>query len=94
MQSDDQTIEEVDPYLEIWPDDTRTPEGFKSARRELGLSQEDLAYVLGINDKTLRIWERDGDRGPNPAAARALIWFLEGFRPSEWPTDESEEDAD
>lgn len=72
--------------------DTNTPEGFKEARQALDLSVRDLAFVLGMSEageKTIRKWERDGGLGPNPVAAQAMRWFLEGFRPQGWPTDDA-----
>lgn len=65
--------------------DTSTPSGFKEAREALGLSTRDVAHIINTNEKTVRVWERPDGRGPNPVAARAMIWFLDGYRPPEWP---------
>lgn len=69
--------------------DTSTSEGFKEARHALGLTVRDLAHVLGLGangERTIRKWEdKRNSMGPNPVAARALIWFLDGFRPPDWP---------
>ena len=62
---------------------------FKEARRRLGLTQAELAEILGTNDTTIRKWEAPAgastSRPPNPIACRAVGWLLAGFRPPEWP---------
>lgn len=66
-----------------------SPEEFKEARRKLGLTQSQLAGVLDIAPQTIRKWEMSDERSTarsvNPVAARAMLWFLAGFRPPEWP---------
>lgn len=66
-----------------------TPAEFKSARRELGLTQSELGAILDTNPTTIRRWEADPGadmaRPPNPVAAQVMRWMLAGFRPSEWP---------
>ncbi|WP_298618698.1 helix-turn-helix domain-containing protein [uncultured Zoogloea sp.] len=66
-----------------------SPEEFKEARRALGLTQSELGAVLDTAPQTIRKWEmsdvRSTARGVNPVAARAMRWFLGGFRPPEWP---------
>lgn len=69
--------------------DTSTPSGFKDARKALGLSIRDVAHIINSNEKTVRIWERSEGRGPNPVAARIMIWLLDGYRPPEWPVNGS-----
>jgi DNA-binding transcriptional regulator YiaG len=69
-----------------------TPAEFKQARKELGLSVRDLAWVLNVGEKTIRIWERANDRAPAPTAVRCMVWFQEGFRPADWPKDTSTDD--
>lgn len=69
-----------------------TPTEFRSARNALGLSQPQLAHVLGCDERTVRKWESEGlanSRAPNPIAVRAMTWFASGFRPPEWPVDSS-----
>ena len=65
------------------------PEAFKAARRKLGLTQSELAHVLGTTPQTVRKYEmpdhRSTARGVNPIAARVIGWLLAGFRPPEWP---------
>lgn len=66
-----------------------TPEEFKEARRKLGLTQSELGALLDTAPQTIRKWEmadsRSSARSVNPVAARAMHWFLSGFRPPEWP---------
>ena len=65
------------------------PEDFKAARRRLGLTQAELAHVLGTTPQTVRKYEMPADRssarGVNPIAARVMRWLLDGWRPPEWP---------
>ena len=64
---------------------------FKKARKELGLSKEKLSVVLNTNIRTIERWESrdelDSSRHPNPVACVVLGWFLDGFRPPNWPLD-------
>lgn len=70
-----------------------TPQQFKQARRELGLTLNDLAIILGLTgdkpDRTIRRWEGapelPSSRPPNPIACRVLQWMLDGYRPPEFP---------
>lgn len=66
-----------------------TPEEFKAARYELGLSISQAAHVLGVNTSTLKKWEMPSSASTgakvNPTAVRAMRWMLDGFRPPEWP---------
>jgi DNA-binding transcriptional regulator YiaG len=70
-----------------------TPDEFKHARQDLGISVIDLARILDVEVRTIRKWESAGGsnaRPPNPIAARVLSWLQDGFRPPEWsktPTD-------
>lgn len=65
------------------------PHEFKEARRKLGLTQAELGAVLDTAPQTIRKWEMADTcstaRSVNPVAARAMRWFLDGFRPPEWP---------
>lgn len=70
--------------------DTASAAGFTEARIALNLSRRQLAQVLGMGANgynTIEKWESGRGHGPNPVAATALLWFLEGFRPMNWPTD-------
>lgn len=66
-----------------------TPQEFKQARRELGLTVAALARILDIGDRTIRKWEApentNSARAPNPVACRVMRWMLDGRRPEEWP---------
>lgn len=57
-----------------------TSDEFKAARHTLGLSVDELSFVINTNDRTIRRWE-DGTRSPNPVAAEAMQWMLGGFEP-------------
>ena len=67
-----------------------TPAEFKEARRKLGLSQRELGVLLDTSPVTIRKWETDAgnasSRKPNPVASKVMMWLLDGFRPSEFPT--------
>jgi putative transcriptional regulator len=43
----------------------------RAIRDQMGLSQKDFAYVLGVSVKTLQNWEQ-GRRDPNGAAMKLL----------------------
>lgn len=65
-----------------------TPEEFKAARERLGLSQEQLARVLGMGGdggRTVRRWEAPSGtsnaRDPNPIACTVVNWMLDGTLP-------------
>jgi len=66
-----------------------TPQEFKAARQKLGLTQAELGAVLNTAPQTIRKWEmpdgRSTARSVNPVAAEAMRWFLDGFRPPNWP---------
>jgi len=72
-----------------------SPEEFKKARHSLGLTQSQLGVVLDTAPQTIRKWEMAGDRSTarsvNPVAARAMTWFLAGYRPPEWPRADDEQ---
>jgi len=59
-----------------------TPEEFKTARQQLGLSAKRLGSILNVNERTVRKWEdMSGKRPPNPIACRVLEWLLAGYQP-------------
>lgn len=65
-----------------------TPTEFKHARKSLGLTLAQLGTILDTDPRTVRRWEAEGGstaRSVNPIAAQAMRWFLDGFRPPEWP---------
>jgi len=72
----------------IESDMTMTPADLKKARNTLGLSQAQLAHILGTDPRTVRKWEAASGtnaRGVNPIAAQVVRWMLDGFRPPEFP---------
>lgn len=56
-----------------------TPADFRNARERLGLSQRAMAKALrlspGNGDRTIRLWETDGNTVPGPAqvAVEAML---------------------
>lgn len=64
-----------------------TPAEFRAARLSLGLTQAQLAAVMGYAAYN-RVSPRDiegGRRRPSQAAIRLLRALLDGWRPSDWP---------
>lgn len=60
-----------------------TPDEFKQARRELGLTLSELAHILDTDRRTLQRWEADPNssttaRAPNPIACQVLRWLKSG----------------
>lgn len=66
-----------------------TPNEFKQARRDLGLTQSQLGAILDTAPQTIRKWEMGDEcstaRSVNPVAARVMRWMLAGYRPPEFP---------
>jgi len=63
-----------------------TPATFKQARQSLGLTQSQIAPLLGYGDKT-RISELErGTREPGAAVVLLLRAYLAGYRPDDWPS--------
>jgi transcriptional regulator with XRE-family HTH domain len=61
------------------------PEDVLRARLKLGLTQAQLAPLLGYGDAA-RVSELErGIRAPGAAVARLLRAYLEGYRPPDWP---------
>jgi putative transcriptional regulator len=58
----------------------RQPENFlelvKEVRRQLGLSQEELAHALGVSFATVNRWE-NGKTKPSKLAHRQFVSFCE-----------------
>lgn len=66
-----------------------TPQEFKDARNRLGLSMQQAADILRVSKQTLAKWEAPptaaSSAPASPLACAAMRWFLDGFRPPEWP---------
>lgn len=57
----------------------------RAARVTLGLTQAQLAKVMGYG-ATTRISELErGVKGMGPGATRLLKAYLDGYRPKDWP---------
>lgn len=50
------------------------PKVVKELRKQLGLSQEELAHALGVSFATVNRWE-NGKTTPSKLARRQLDWF-------------------
>lgn len=65
-----------------------TRDEFQQARKSLGLSDEDLARMIGIAParavQTFSDW-RCGVRNMDAARARLIRAYLDGYRPEDWP---------
>lgn len=62
---------------------------FKEARRKLGLTQSNMAFVLSVSPQHVRRMETDPDnnsaRPVNGTTARLVRAYLDGYRPADWP---------
>lgn len=61
-----------------------TPAALRQARATLGLTQTQMAAMLGRKLRNYQQWEGD-DRRIDEAAARLLTAYLHGYRPEDWP---------
>ncbi|MEF2552807.1 hypothetical protein VQ042_15780 [Aurantimonas sp. A2-1-M11] len=71
-------------------------EEFREAQRELGLSDADLAFVLGIENPQhiRRLKGREGSsthREVQPWHVRLIRAYLVGYRPGDWPGNDGED---
>jgi transcriptional regulator with XRE-family HTH domain len=62
-----------------------TPDELHTARKDLGLTQADLAKILFADPRTIRKWE-NGDRPIPGLVSQTMRWMLAGVVPSEWPS--------
>jgi DNA-binding transcriptional regulator YiaG len=66
-----------------------TPAEFQQARQLLGLSNAQLARMLGLSParatQTFSDWANDV-RTMDESRARLLRAYLDGYRPADWPT--------
>lgn len=62
------------------------------ARRDLGLSDRDLAKMIGVSPERARItfdeWAK-GRRNIDAGRERLLQAYLSGYRPDDWPKGET-----
>lgn len=62
-----------------------TPAEISAARAALGLTQTQLAAVMGLRGPaTISDWER-GVKPANGQSARLLQAYVDGYRPKDWP---------
>lgn len=69
---------------------TFTPREFRQAQDTLGLSDAELAQVLGCQPVQIRRMKvadvtLPSHRPVSPATARLLKAYLDGYRPADWP---------
>ena len=67
-----------------------SPDEFKEAQRRLGLSDSEFAVMLGIENpqhvRRLKVAaDKSSHRDVQPATARLLKAYLDGYRPKDWP---------
>lgn len=68
-----------------------TPKQLTKARRQLGLSLEQMALMLGYNGAQCRSQIHHletGRREIRPAQRRLVDAYLDGYRPADWPLTE------
>jgi len=62
------------------------PEEIRQARKELGLSGEQMAEMLGYGPVRQRVSAIEAGRVvPHDAVVRLLRAYLAGYRPPDWP---------
>lgn len=64
-----------------------TPAALSQARTTLGLTQRQMAAMLGRKLRNYQQWEA-GLRRIDEAAARLIAAYTEGYRPQDWPKEE------
>lgn len=62
-----------------------TPEEIKQARQSLGLTQSQLAPLLGYSAAPRVAEIEAGKRNASDCVVRLLSAYLEGYRPDDWP---------
>lgn len=70
-----------------------TPEAIRAARQSLGLSTAQLGAMLETDAQTIRRMEQRADaktfRKPAPRMLRLLRAYLGGWRPDDWPVNDT-----
>lgn len=65
------------------------PDELQKARRDLGLTQNQLGRLLDTDGQSVRRLEMPDDRStsrkPAPRMIRLIIAYLAGYRPEDWP---------
>lgn len=62
-----------------------TPAEISAARATLGLTQAQLAAVMGLRGQAaVSEWEA-GKRSPSGQSERLIRSYLSGYRPDDWP---------
>ena len=64
-----------------------TPEQIKAARKFLGLTQAQMAIVLGYYGQSPYARMERGERAPHGSVIRLINAYLDGYRPGDWPTE-------
>ena len=60
-----------------------TPDVFRAARNQLGLTQTQLGHAFGRSLRQVQTWEQ---HGPDDLAVRYMAALLSGYRPIDWPS--------
>ena len=66
-----------------------TPSQLNQARRKLGLTLSQMAYVLGyegVHGESQVHHMETGRREVRPAQRRLIEAYLDGYRPEDWPS--------
>jgi transcriptional regulator with XRE-family HTH domain len=61
-----------------------TPAELKAARKALGITQDQLASLMGVSRASVMRMEAGGNS--HPAMAHLLAAYAAGYRPADWPT--------
>lgn len=63
-----------------------TPDQIKQARQSLGLTQTQIAPLLGYGSQSRVTDIETGKRNASASVIRLLTAYLDGYRPMDWPT--------
>lgn len=69
------------------------PDDLRSVQQELGLSNMQMARVLGIEDRSYRRLLA-GERGISGPISRVIEALRDGWRPAGWPGSDGQENAE
>lgn len=62
-----------------------TGDDIRTARKQLGLTQKQLAEVIGMTDKSYISKLESGAVNLGRTSQRLLQAYLDGYRPKDWP---------